>query len=334
MRAQLLSLVATGFTALFGATSAQAQYQELQGVTPLQLYTTNTNDIYNGGRGTVFIANSAFTVFGASLWTNAMTGVPVHATWRLWQTTVYPGQVNQVLLSTANVTWNVDQGLAFYSATLPSPVMLTPGNRYHIEVSYSESVEENWFYNEDLFANNLGLVTVLDGTQSGNTGNTVMPLIRLEVANCAQPVVYCTAKVNSIGCTPAISATGTPSATAGSGFLVKGANVRNQKPGLLLYTNGGRAAVPFQGGFRCVNVPIKRSVALNSGGSALPTSDCSGVYSIDMNTFAVGGLGGLPAAYLTTAGTMVHSQFWGRDPGFAAPNNSTLSDGLEYVVCP
>jgi hypothetical protein len=146
--------------------------------------------------------------------------------------------------------------------------------------------------------------------------------------------VYCTAKVNSLGCTPSIGGTGTPSATSGSGFAVAAQNVRNQKSGLLFYGTSGQASTPFQGGLLCVQSPIKRTPASSSGGTALPINDCSGVYSIDMNAFAVGALGGSPLPALTIPGTVVDCQWWGRDPGFPPPNATTLSDGLEYAVGP
>ena len=146
-------------------------------------------------------------------------------------------------------------------------------------------------------------------------------------------IEYCVAKQNSVGCTPQIFGVGTSSATAGSGFTVSAVNVINNKPGLYLYGNAGQAALPFVGGLRCVATPLKRSAPMNSGGNA-PPNDCSGVYTMDFNTFAVGGLGGTPAPYLQVPGNVIYAQAWGRDNGYSPPNNATLSDGLKFAIGP
>ena len=150
---------------------------------------------------------------------------------------------------------------------------------------------------------------------------------------CETSGVYCTAKVNSLGCTPNIASSGCPSVSRGSGFVVRVSNVINNKPGLFIYTNGGRASEAFLGGLRCISLPLKRSVALNCGGNLAP-SDCSGIYSMDFNAFAVGALGGTPATFLNVPGTLVDAQSWGRDNGFRAPDNATLSAGLEWTIGP
>ncbi len=143
------------------------------------------------------------------------------------------------------------------------------------------------------------------------------------------PVVYCAAKVNSMGCTPTIGFNGVSSASAGSGFNISASNVIGNTPGLLIYSSSGRAATPFLGGTLCMQGPIRRSMVLNSGGAS---GSCTGLYSIDMNAFADGALGGSPQSFLKVPGTLVNCQFWGRDPGFQSPNNVTLSDALEFVV--
>ena len=167
----------------------------------------------------------------------------------------------------------------------------------------------------------------------GNTGLSVTRTFLATPGACTGGAqVYCSAKLNSLGCLPAIAANGVPSASAGSGFVISASNVRNNKSGLLFYGVNGRHSVPFQGGLHCVQPATKRTLATNSGG---PTgvNDCSGVYSLDLNAFAQGDLGGNPLAALRILGTQVNCQWWGRDPGFPAPNNTTLSDALEFVIC-
>jgi len=143
---------------------------------------------------------------------------------------------------------------------------------------------------------------------------------------------YCIAKTNSQGCTPQIGWAGAPNAFVPGGFTINAVDVRNNKNGLLFYGISGPSSAPFQGGTLCVSPQIKRTGAINSGGNPLPANDCSGVYSIDMNAFANGLLGGVPLPQLNLAGQLVHAQFWGRDPGFPAPFNTTLTDALQWTV--
>jgi hypothetical protein len=128
-----------------------------------------------------------------------------------------------------------------------------------------------------------------------------------------------------------MSSTGAASATAASGFVLRATDVRNQKVGMLLYGLDGPAAAPFQGGFLCVASPVRRAPGVSSGGSPAG-NDCTGVYSTDFNAFARGALGGNPHPALATPGTVVEAQWWGRDPGFAPPENTTLSDAAQFTV--
>ena len=147
------------------------------------------------------------------------------------------------------------------------------------------------------------------------------------------PVVYCSAKVNSLGCTPTLGSSGVSSATHASGFTVTASNVLNQKLGLWYYSLAGRDRTPFAGGLRCVAPPLHRTPSGSTGGNPLP-NDCSGSSSIDMNAFALGMIGGNPSPVLTQPGHTVRMQFVSRDPGFAPPDNLSLTGGFEYVVGP
>jgi hypothetical protein len=170
-----------------------------------------------------------------------------------------------------------------------------------------------------------GRVDLLTGTPSLRVSRNIGPSPRVGV--------YCTAKPNSNACTPQLSFSGTPSATQASGFVVSASSLVNQKSGMFFYGLNGSAAVTFHAGLRCVANPVRRTRASLSGGSPLPTSDCTGVISIDFNAFAHGALGGSPDLALSIAGTHVHCQAWARDAGTAS-NGVQLSAGLQYFVAP
>ena len=141
---------------------------------------------------------------------------------------------------------------------------------------------------------------------------------------------YCTAKTNSAGCVPSIGHAGPNPPSAGvfvNGFVINSANILNAKSGLLFYSKTGSQAVPFQGGTLCVRAPIKRTPAVNSGG--VPPGLCNGVLSIDFNAFIA--TGGDPG--LQVPGQGVWCQWWSRDPGFPAPNNTSLTNALNFTIC-
>ena len=148
----------------------------------------------------------------------------------------------------------------------------------------------------------------------------------------ADPVVYCKSSITSAGCTPGIAASGIPSASAGSGFTVTASDLPNNQVGILFYSLDGSAKIPFLGGTLCTGPLAGRSPALFSGGNP-GISDCSGSYTIDMNAFAAGALGGSPDAGLALVGQQVNAQFWGRDPADLL-YASFLSNALEYHVGP
>jgi probable HAF family extracellular repeat protein len=139
------------------------------------------------------------------------------------------------------------------------------------------------------------------------------------------PAPYCTAKTNSLGCTPVIGSNGFPSQAGADDFHVTASNVLNNKSGLMAWsTVQGNA--PFFGGTLCIASPIDRTPFQNSGGNA-GALDCSGTYTFHFSQAYV-------AAHSLAPGATVRCQFWSRDPGFTPPNNIGLTDGLRFLVWP
>ena len=167
----------------------------------------------------------------------------------------------------------------------------------------------------------------IDDVVTVNRGsNDVTALVNFSVVQA--PTTYCTAKVNTQGCVPAIDGTGNAGFSDPGPFAINAVNVLNQKPAIFFYGLNGRAAAPFLGGTLCVLPPVRRSPVLLSAGNP-PPDDCSGSYSFDFNAWTQTGQD--PALMV---GDRVNGQYWTRDPAQPDGTGAGLTDAIEFELCP
>jgi hypothetical protein len=142
------------------------------------------------------------------------------------------------------------------------------------------------------------------------------------------PTIYCQPKVNSLGCQPRIDFSGVPSLSGDDNFHLRAVGELNRRNGLLIW-GSSPAALPFGGGHLCVSPqsPIQRAMMHGSGGSTLPTQDCSGGYDAFFSHALIQSKALVP-------GATVYAQFFSRDPGFPAPQNIALTDAVEFTIAP
>ncbi len=144
-------------------------------------------------------------------------------------------------------------------------------------------------------------------------------------------VTYCTAGTSAAGCQAALSATGSASASAPSGFTVSASSVEGQRNGLLFYAQTGRQAIPWGSGtsLQCVTPPVRRGGLRTGNGTS---GACDASFSQDLN-----------ARWCPTcpkpshgpvSGQKLQLQLWYRDPQNTSNRATSLSDALEVDVAP
>ena len=136
---------------------------------------------------------------------------------------------------------------------------------------------------------------------------------------------YCTAKLNSLGCTPAIAATNTASISSQSPFWITCSQQLNHRAGLLFYGFAPKST-PYQGGYLCVQAPVRRTGLLDSGGN-VGVNDCSGVFAVEFNSIIQSG-----GDASLEIGVEVFCQFWSRDSASSFTTNR--SDALRFRLAP
>ncbi len=144
----------------------------------------------------------------------------------------------------------------------------------------------------------------------------------------SNPVQYCTAGTSSNGCQATLSSVGTASATAASGFTLVASGVEGDKDGLYFQGTNGRQANSWgnSSSFQCVVPPVKRLGLLGKSGTS---GACDGSFSQDLNAYWQAFPNKNPGA-----GSLVQAQLWYRDPANTSNQTTSLSEALEFSVCP
>ena len=165
---------------------------------------------------------------------------------------------------------------------------------------------------------------------AGNVGLSAQSSF-IASAGCGAAVNYCTAGVSTNGCQATLSTSGAPSASANSGFSLLAAGVEGSKDGLYFFGANGRQANSWGNGtsFQCVVPPVTRAGLLSGTGT---NGLCDGAFSQDLNALwcpTCPKSGKNPGA-----GAVVQAQLWYRDPLNTSNQTTSLSDAIEFSICP
>jgi len=189
----------------------------------------------------------------------------------------------------------------------------------------------------ELFGFSLGSVGDLNGDgaedfvvgawNASTPATTNSGYVQLLLGDVPGPVAYCTAKVNSLGCTPRISGSGVASTSLATAVTATAVDVLNSKPGLAFWSRGPAGNIPFFGATLCAFPPLLRTTIQLSNGSPPPAADCTGVYTYTFGATDVvqGNL---------SPGDSVFLQFWTRDPAHPDGTGVGLTDAVTFPIVP
>ena len=182
----------------------------------------------------------------------------------------------------------------------------------------------------------LGTGVALDGGTIGIAARTTVSPIggayAYDLMAAAGAETYCTAGTSASGCQALVQASGTPSATAASGFVLSVAGMEGAKNGLFFYGTNGRQANAWGSGtsFVCVVPPRVRGNLLVAFGTT--AGECNGWLAEDLNARWCPTCP--KASHNPGSGAIMQAQLWYRDPQNTSNQSSSMSDAVEFTFVP
>lgn len=185
------------------------------------------------------------------------------------------------------------------------------------------------------FGSGIGLVELASSDCDGN-GKPDRYEIQLEptldldrdglLDACDATVTYCVGGPSMEGCELLARSSGTPSASAASGFDLLVDHAPGQRAGRWFFGLGAQF-LPYSNNALCVSSPLQRLGLTQSGGSA---GQCDGQLVLDWNAWRAAHPTGLGSPY--SAGQTLYAQGWIRDP--AHPTKVALSSAHRFTLAP
>jgi hypothetical protein len=165
----------------------------------------------------------------------------------------------------------------------------------------------------------------LDGDGYAEFAAAAEDYVRVHSTTLLPPAVYCTPKVNSVGCTPSVSWSGTSTLSGPDDFVLRCDGVLSRVVGIAFWSRSPRAAL-LLGGTMCVGPPRELLGAVHSGGSS-SGQDCMGTLQFPFSQALMASAGLQP-------GDTACVQFFYRDPLHPDGTGAGLSGGVRFSVFP
>lgn len=176
-----LSITAVAAVCMSAAANAQFVAFVPPNDTTGQVYSTNFNDAYSGGRGINFLMSGSDTIDGVGLYAN-LTNVTLN--WQVGSLTSQGGGgLNGATVLRSGSSAVTTSGLQFVDFSF-APLSLTNGGLYYIMFTHSGLANQNFFYNNQNVGWAQGPYSQIDGFApgAGGQGNFVASAIRVHEA--------------------------------------------------------------------------------------------------------------------------------------------------------